>query len=142
MLPIMDFPGVVEEFAGFFRQMFSWHQFRRFKQYLGGLITGRRPTVRSIARRQVEPVDQSSLNRFLTLYRWDDERVNRRRLQLLQSKRETRWRWDGVVAIDDTLLPKTVRRMPGAGKLYDHSSGRFMHAQSLVTSHYADPDRD
>jgi len=47
-----------------------------------------------------------------------------------------------VVAIDDTLLPKTVRRMPGAGKLYDHSSGRFMHAQSLVTSHYADPDRD
>lgn len=142
MLPMMGFPGVVEEFAGFFRRMFSWHQFRRFKQYLGGLITGRRPTVRSIAKRLVEAVDQSSLNRFLTLYRWDDDRVNRRRLELLQSGRETRWRLDGVVAIDDTLLPKTGRKMPGAGKLYDHSSGRYVHAQSLVTSHYVDPEKD
>ena len=138
----MGFPGVVEEFAGFFRRMFSWHQFRRFKQYLGGLITGRRPTVRSIASRLVEPTDQSSLNRFLTLYRWDDERVNKRRLELLQSTRETRWRWDGVVAIDDTLLPKTGRKMPGAGKLWDHNSGSYVHAQSLVTSHYVDEDKD
>ena len=80
MLPIMGFPGVVEESAGFFRPVFSWHQFRRFKQYLSGLITGRRPTVRGIASRLVEPTDQSSLNRFLTLYRWDEERVNRERL--------------------------------------------------------------
>ena len=138
----MGNPAVVEEFADFFRRMFSWHQFRRFKQYLTGLITGGNPSVRSIARRQVEPVDQSSLNRFLTLYGWDEDRLNRRRLQLLQSKRETRWRWDGVVAIDDTLLPKTGRKMPGAGKLYDHSSARYVHAQCLVTSHYVDKDKD
>ena len=142
MLPMMGFPGVVEEFAGFFRRIFSWHQFRRFKQYLSGLITGRRPTVRSIAYRLVEPVDQSSLNRFLTMYGWDDERLNRERLELLQSTRETRWRWDGVVAIDDTLLPKTGRKMPGAGKLWDHSSGRYVHAQCLVTSHYVDEEKD
>jgi len=139
---MMGFPGVVEEFAGFFRRIFSWHQFRRFKQYLSGLITGRRPTVRSIASRLVEAVDQSSLNRFLTLYRWDDDGVNRRRLELLQSGSETRWRWDGVVAIDDTILPKTGRRMPGAGKLWDHSSGHYVHAQNLVTSHYIDTDKD
>ena len=47
-----------------------------------------------------------------------------------------------MVAIDDTLLPKTGKKMPGAGKLWDHASGRFVHAQCLVTSHYADPDRD
>jgi len=64
--------------------MFSLHQYRRFKQYLRGLLTGRRPTVRSIASRLVEPADQSSLNRFL-LYGWDEERVIRRRLELLQS---------------------------------------------------------
>ena len=142
MLPMMGFPGVVEEFTGFFRRILSWHQFRRFKQYLSGLITGRRATVRSIASRLVEPVDQSSLNRFLTLYGWDDERVNRRRLELLQSTRETRWSWDGVVAIDDTLLPKTGRKIPGAGKLWDHNSGSYVHAQCLVTSHYVDPDKD
>jgi len=89
------------------------------KQYLTGLIMGRRPTVRSIASRLVEPTDQSSLNRFLTLYRWNEEKINRRRLELLQSKRETRWRWKGEVAMDDTLLPKTGRKMLGVGKLYD-----------------------
>lgn len=33
MLPIIGFPDVVGEFAGFFRRVFSWNQFRRFKQY-------------------------------------------------------------------------------------------------------------
>jgi len=138
----MGFPGVVDEFAGFFRRMFSWHQFKRFKQYLSGLITGGNPSVRSIALRQVEPVDQSTLNRFLTTYDWSREELNRTRLSLLQSERATRWRRDGVVAIDDTLLPKRGKKMPGAGKLWDHASGRYVHAQCLVTSHYADPERD
>ena len=142
MLPVMGHPTVVEEFADFFRKIFSWHQFRRFKQYLTGLITGGNPSVRSIASRQVEPVDQSTLNRFLTTYDWNREELNRVRLQLLQSEKATRWRRDGVVAIDDTLLPKTGKKMPGAGKLWDHASGRFVHAQCLVTSHYAEPDRD
>jgi len=138
----MGHPAVVEESADFFRSIFSWHQFRRFKQYLTGLITGGNPSVRSIARRIVEPVDQSTLNRFLTTYNWSREELNRRRLQLLQTERDTKRRGDGVVAIDDTLLPKTGRKMPGAGKLWDHASGRYVHAQCLVTSHYADPDRD
>jgi hypothetical protein len=46
------------------------------------------------------------------------------------------------VAIDDTLLSKRGRKMPGAGKLFDYSSGRYVHAQCLVTSHYVDLDRD
>jgi len=68
MLPIIGFPNVVGGFAGFFRHVFSWNQFRRSKRYLSGLITGRKVTVRSIASRLVDLVDQSSLNRFLTLY--------------------------------------------------------------------------
>jgi len=30
--------------------------------------------------------------------------------------------------------------MPGAGKLWDHASGRYVHAQRLVTSHYVNLD--
>ena len=87
MLPVMEHPAVVEESADFFRKIFSWHQFKRFKQYLSGLITDRNPSVRSIALRQVDPVDQSTLNRFLTTYDWSREELNRRRLQLLQSEK-------------------------------------------------------
>jgi len=142
MLPIIGFPNVVGEFAGFFRQFFSWNQFRRFKQYLSGLVTGRKPTVRSIASRLVEPVDQSSLNRFLTLYEWDEEKLNRGRLETLQSIEEMRWRVEGVTALDDSLLPKTGRKMPGAGKFWDPSSKSYVHAQCLVTSHYVDLEKD
>ena len=41
----------------------------------------------STASRLVDAADQS-LNRFLTLYSWDQKRVNRERLQLLQSRRD------------------------------------------------------
>jgi hypothetical protein len=76
MLPIIGFPDIVG-FADFFRRVFSWNS-SRFKQYLSSLITGKKPTVRSTASRLVDQVDQSSLNR--------------RRLEMLQSIRETRWR--------------------------------------------------
>mgnify|MGYP005861100799 CR=1 FL=1 len=56
--------------------------------------------------------------------------------------RETRWRRNGVVAIDDTLLPKTGEGIPGAGKLWDHNSNSIVYGQSLVTSHYVNQNRD
>ena len=56
--------------------------------------------------------------------------------------KETRWRREGVVAIDDTLLPKAGRKIPGAGKLWDPNSGSYVHAQCLVTSHYVDQQKD
>lgn len=139
---MIGFPGVVEEFADWFSRNLSFHQLRRFKQYLSGLITGVKPTIRRIASRLVDRVDQSTLNRFLTLYSWDEERLNRRRLELLQSLKETRWRREGVIAIDDTLLPKTGKEIPGAGKLWDHDSNSYVHAQCLVTSHYVDREKD
>jgi hypothetical protein len=78
MLPIIGFPNVVGEFDGFFRQVFSWNQFRSFKQYLSGLITGRKVTVRSIVSRLVDPVDQSSLNRAAENYVFDARYLSKR----------------------------------------------------------------
>jgi hypothetical protein len=68
MMPVVEYPGVAEEFVGFFSQDISYHQVKRLKQYLTGLITDGKPTIRRIASRMVDPVDHSSLNRFLTLY--------------------------------------------------------------------------
>jgi hypothetical protein len=109
MLLIIGFPDVVGEFADFFRRVFSWNQFRRFNHYLSSLITGRKHTIRSMASRLVDHVDPSGLNRFLTLYEWNEE-LNLRRLEMLQSMKEMRWQREGVVVIDDTLLPKTGGR--------------------------------
>ena len=81
-----------------------------FEQYLRWLDHGKEATIRSMASRLVEPVDQSSLNRFLTLYDWDEEWLRRRRLETLQSVEEMRWRGEGVTALDDLPLPKTGRK--------------------------------
>ena len=56
--------------------------------------------------------------------------------------RETRWRRESVIVLDDTLLPKTGKKIPGAGELWDHNSNSYAHAQCLVTSHYVDREKD
>ena len=38
--------------------------------------------------------------------------------------------------IDDSLIEKAGKLIPGAGGLYDHNSKSFVHAQNIVTSHY------
>jgi len=92
------------------------------------LITGGKPAVQSIAQKLVEPVDQSSLDLFLTLYECDENLLNRKRLELLQSMKEMEWRREGVVSLDDTLLPKTGRKILGACKLRDFNSKSYVHA--------------
>ncbi len=48
------------------------------------------------------------------------------------------WRERGVIIIDDTLIDKSGKMIPGAGKFFDHSEGHYTHAQNIVTSNYAD----
>ena len=38
MMQIVDYPGMVEGFADWFSKDLSYHQMRRFKQYLTGLM--------------------------------------------------------------------------------------------------------
>ncbi len=65
------------------------------------------------------------MNCFLTEYNWDIEELNNKRLELLPSNPATRWSRKGVISIDDTLLHKTGKQMPGAGKLFDHTEGHY-----------------
>lgn len=140
MLPIIDFPDVVKEFAGSFRHVFSYHQFRRFREYTTGLILCPRPTVTAIASCAKSKPDQSSMNRFLTEYPWSVEELNNERIGLLLSHPETRWHRGGVISIDDVKIEKTGKKIPGAGKL--RSEKGYVHAQNLVTTHYVDKTKD
>lgn len=138
MLPVTEIPPLVVESAGQFSSVFSWHQYRHFQRYLTGLMTDRNVTVSCMAGRFSEPVSQRSLNRFLTEYGWSPMELNSQRLKTLQEDPGMRWHSKGVVVIDDTLIEKSGKLIPGAGRLYDHAGNRFVHAQNLVTSHYAD----
>lgn len=126
---------------GRFRRFFNDAQFRHCQDYLTGLIVSPTVTVNGMNRFLLNSTDQSNLNRFLTAAAWNEVEVNAERLRLLQDHPETRWKKRGVVSLDDTLLHKDGLHIYGVTKLYDHADKRFVHAQQLVTSHYADGKR-
>ena len=67
MLPLVEYPELVQHFAPFFESVFSADAFVHFQRYISGLMVAENKTVDSINRLFVlDPRNQSSLNRFLT----------------------------------------------------------------------------
>lgn len=141
MLPIVGHPGVVTANIGRFRKFFTDAGVRHCQDYLTGLIVSPTVTVNGMTRFLVNGSDQSNLNRFLTHAEWDERAVNEERIRLLQDHPETRWKKRGAVSIDDTLLHKDGLHIYGVSKHYDSGEGRYVQAQQLVTTHYADGTR-
>lgn len=134
MLPIIEIPKRLDRFLDNFKDIFSYHQLRRAKQYVIGLITStKRFTVASISSRFIDKPDQSSLNRFLTEYEWNMERMNERRIQLMKKRVKCT---NSIVVFDDTIIHKAGKLIPGVMKLYDHSESRYVNGQCIVTTHY------
>lgn len=138
MLPITQVPVLIEESCEHFQSVFSWNQRKLFQKYLTGLISNPNVTVSFIANSFSDGGSQKALNRFLTEYDWDLQELNKQRLVMLQEDSVTRWTASGVVCLDDTLIDKSGKFIPGAGHFYDHSHDCYKHAQNIVTSNYAD----
>jgi hypothetical protein len=105
MPAVVAIPQVVEELLVQFGDIFPNQPARRhFASSLTGLFIVEHKTVSGITREFADTTDQSCLNRFLTEAPWDVERINTHRLEWLQSDPATRYRQDGVIAIDNTLI--------------------------------------
>lgn len=73
MLPLVEFPEIVQHYAPHFQSVFSAKAYVQFQRYLSGLIVSENKTVDGINRLFArEKRNQSSLNRLLTqsLSRW------------------------------------------------------------------------
>lgn len=138
MLPVVEFPQMVRDYAPYFQELFNSRQFKHFREYLTGLITCENITITGMNERFLDRNDQSALNKFLTTAKWDEVELNKLRLELLQQFHETRWSEKGVICIDDVIVHKTGVHIYGVSKLYDHSEGKFVNGQQLVTTHYVD----
>ena len=78
----------------------------------------------------VERNDQSSLNRFLTQSNWSEEKLNEKRLTLLQEK-DMGWKKSGCISIDDVLIEKTGKKIVEIGKLFDIARVAMLMLSSL-----------
>lgn len=143
MLPLVEIPPFVMKYAQDYQDLFSPEQFQHFKRYLTGLLALENKTIQAInGAFVVETKNQSSLNRFLTEYRWSACAVNQRRLQLLSQDRATKPKRHSVLIIDDTHNEKYGDHFPLLGKWYISSAHRFGLSHNVVTLHYADRQVD
>ena len=89
-------PGLIETFLAHFDDLFKNEiERRRARQYVVGLLmSGRNKTTTEMARHIVGANNQS-LHHFLTRAPWDPDELNRRRVELLQRSRQTRFKPTG-----------------------------------------------
>jgi len=143
MLPLVEFPALVQHYAPFFREVFSAEALIEFERYISGLIVSENKTVDGINRLFIhESRNQSSLNRLLTESPYSLEALNQARLALLASLPGTQMKPKGVFSVDDTLLTHYGQDFEQIAKLWDHVSGSYVWAHNLVTIHYSDDETD
>ena len=143
MIPLVEFPELIEHYAPHFAGVFSEAAFVQFKRYISGLIVSENKTVEAINRLMVhESRSQSSLNRLLTRSPFSVEKLNEARLNLLDSVPGMQMKPRGVLSIDDTLLSHYGRKFEQIAYLFDAAEGRYTWAHNLVTLHYSDEETD
>jgi hypothetical protein len=143
MLPLVEFPELVQHYAPHFAQVFSAEAWVEFERYISGLIVSENKTVEGINRLFVqESRNQSSLNRLLTQSPFDLSELNQVRLELLAGLEGTRMKPDGVLSLDDTLLIHFGEHFEQIATLWDHVSQSYVKAHNLVTLHYSDEQTD
>jgi len=143
MLPLVEFPELVQHYAPQFAHVFSPEAWVEFERYLSGLIVSENKTVDGINRWFVnESRNQSSLNRLLTQSPFELNTLNQARLDLLAALPGTRMKPNGVFSLDDTLLIHYGESFEEIATLWDHVSQSYVRAHNLVTLHYSDDDTD
>lgn len=141
MPAIIHTPSIVEKaMEEFIAEHFkNKPQRKHCANYLTGLFLARSKTVAGITGEIVTASDQSCLNKFMNDVDWDHEELNAARINWLQQFDDTRFRADGIIAIDDVLLEKTGKHIEDVGYLYDHSQKRSYLAQDILFANYVDP---
>jgi hypothetical protein len=143
MLPLVEFPELVQHYAPFFEDVFSEQAFVEFQRYVSGLIVSENKTIEGINRLFVnESRNQSSLNRLLTESPFDLTTLNQKRLSLLSSLPGTQIKRNGVLSVDDTLLKHYGQCFEEIAYLFDHVEQNYTWAHNLVTLHYSDDETD
>ena len=143
MLPLVEFPELVQHYAPFFEDVFSEQAYVEFQRYVSGLIVSENKTIEAINQLFVnESRNQSSLNRLMTESPFDLKTLNQKRLSLLASLPGTEIKQNGVLSVDDTLLKHYGQCFEKIAYLFDHVEQNYTWAHNLVTLHYSDDETD
>ena len=138
-------PGPLEGYAARFDDLFgSLAQRRGFREYLAGLLAPRDRNKTLTALAGAEPVAGAGhpavqrLQFFLSESRWDPDRVNARRLELLRADPATAPHEGGVLVIDDSGDRKDGTKTAHVGHQWLGRYGKTDNGVVTVTTLWAD----
>lgn len=106
------------------------------KLYLTGLLLeGERKSIEPLAAR-VPGGDDQCLQQFVNQSPWSDDAIQWQLLRLLIKRFGQS---PGVLALDDTSLPKKGEHSVGVARQYCGAVGKVANCQSIVTWHFTNP---
>jgi hypothetical protein len=123
-----------------FAPVFTRPSFETFRHYLGALMLGEgRRTGASIARSTAQAKSQGVYARLCSRARWSGAALLNQLWRLLLSTlsfpRDGQGRLIMWAAVDDSVIPKGGKKIPGLGYHFHHSGERHRRAQPLVYGH-------
>jgi len=137
MPAIVEYPTIVKEAMEQYEELFANEPERKhFAEYLTGLLVAQRKTVLGINSEFAVTTDQSCLNRWLSEVKWDVNKLNEKRLELMQKNHTTRYSFQGVIAIDNVLIDHEGKLIEDVGWFWDHADKRNMIAHDYLISNY------
>jgi hypothetical protein len=137
MPAVVEYPTVIQEALERFGPLFANEpQEYHFADYLTGLIVAERKNVSAITRELAFTTDQSCLNRWLTQVVWEEQCVNRERLDWLQKDPATRYHAQGVIPIDNVLIDHEGKLIEDVGYFWDHADKRHLIAHDYLIVNY------
>ena len=141
---ISTIPPSLEKFLGEFKDLFTKSQFENFKVYpLGLQLEVKRTNIQTI--NECRPKSNyDSLHHFLTNSPWDEEKVNNRRIEIIQRDNRTKSRPHGALVIDDVACEKSksATKTEAAKVQYAGSEKGLVNCNVVVTCYYVDEIRD
>lgn len=127
----------LQEFLSAFQVRFRRPEGRQaLERYTTGLLTELPHKNGDTMAQAVPGTSAQRLQEFLTNMQWDEEDLNRQRVQKMIAEAST---GDGVLVVDDTGFPKQGAASVGVARQYSGTLGKVGNCQVAVTCCYADP---
>ena len=132
-------PKCFDKWSDNFDDLFSRQvQRQQFRTYLSGLLAESQGKNRSQMANNIVNSSYNSLRHFLTEAPWDENRINERRLKLMEKCRQTKIRKEFSLIVDDSGHRKSTHQTAGVGRQYIGEIGKTDNGVVLVSTHLYD----
>jgi hypothetical protein len=139
-IPILEIPEEIGTICEFYKPLFSKPQFQQFERFITGLMISDTADIASLSEGYRLSQSYDALHHFISDKPWEINDVLEQTVSVIKQLPEgQRFHEKGMLIIDDTIIEKFGKLMEAAGKLWDHSKGRYLpYAHCLVGLVWAD----